>query len=299
MDFFNRKHFELCFLILHFLDFEMTSKCIESIFDTFFNNSIYIVIVDNGSTNESGKLLEEKYVDNNFVYVIRNKSNLGFANGNNTGYKWIKDNIDCDFIGVINNDIIINQSNCFELIKEEFSNSNFAILGPDIVSSCGKHQSPIFKKALSLEEILEYKQYLETIQKRFFFHYVKEKIFSIFVSKDRKKDEIGELNSQEYFINPVLHGACYFLSHIFIDKNDYIFNPKTFMYFEENILHYECQKKGLIMVYFPKIKVNHLEDISTKAFIKKSYKREKWILDESLKSVCILLDIMRDDKYLG
>lgn len=295
----NLKHYELCFLILHFLDFEMTSKCIESLLNAFANKSVFIVVVDNGSTNDSGKLLEKKYINNDSVYIIFNSFNLGFAKGNNVGYSWIRNNIDCDFLCVNNNDIIIKQEDVLDLLKKEYEKTNFAVLGPDIVSLSGKHQNPLFLKALSFDEIIKYKESLEITRKRFFMHYIRENIEKIINKENKEKSYNSECEKIEYMHNPVLHGACYFFSKKYMLNNEHLFNPRTFMYFEENILHYECLKKGLDMIYFPEIRVEHLEDISTKAFIKNSYSREKWILKESIKSVSIMIDIMKEENTSG
>ena len=49
------------FIILNYCSTEVTVQCVESIEKNINYQNYSIVIVDNGSTNNSGKILEEKY----------------------------------------------------------------------------------------------------------------------------------------------------------------------------------------------------------------------------------------------
>lgn len=57
-----------------------------------------VIVVDNGSTDNSIKMLEEKYPG--FVKIIKNNKNLGFAEGNNIGIRSSQG----EFIATLNND---------------------------------------------------------------------------------------------------------------------------------------------------------------------------------------------------
>lgn len=52
---------DLGFVILHYKTYEMTEICVETLLSTFNNFSFQIVVVDNGSSNESGERLTNKY----------------------------------------------------------------------------------------------------------------------------------------------------------------------------------------------------------------------------------------------
>ena len=66
------------------------------------------MIVDNGSSNNSGKLIDSKYKDMSNIHVILLKDNLGFAKGNNIGFQYAKKELNCDFICMLNNDTILS-----------------------------------------------------------------------------------------------------------------------------------------------------------------------------------------------
>ena len=40
--------------------------------------------------------------------------------------------------------------------------------------------------------------------------------------------------------NPVLHGACYIFSRRYLELEKEAFDSRTFLYHEEEILHYNC-----------------------------------------------------------
>ncbi len=122
------------FLILHYQTEDDTIECVDSILDNVEYDNYNIVIVDNGSPNNSGKQLDNKYKENVKIKVIISDKNLGFAKGNNLGFNYIKKHFDSDFIVMINNDTIIKDKDFLKGIIEEYYNSRYDILGPKIIS---------------------------------------------------------------------------------------------------------------------------------------------------------------------
>lgn len=273
------------FVILHYLALDMTIECVNNLLNRFGLYDIKVVIVDNASSNDSGKKLKDYYKDNKKVIVLLNKNNEGFARGNNTGYDYLVKNFDLDYIIVMNNDVLINQENFLDLIDENYKEHKFSILGPDIYAVNRKiHQSPYRLEELSLNDVKELKESLSQINT----HPLKSFILTK-ITKDNKNDDTKHLNYKEAV---VLHGACYIFSRDFIKNREYCFNPDTFLYLEEDILYYECKKRGLKIIYNPDLKVEHLEDVSTKSKFKSQYQRYKLKNKELYKSVCVLEKLM-------
>lgn len=300
------KHFDICFLILHFLDGEMTQNCVKTLLHTLEDKSIFVLIVDNGSCNSSGENLQKIFNDFSNVHVLINESNLGFANGNNSGYVWLKNNYTFDYLCVLNNDILIEQDDFLERIINKYDDYQFSVLGPDIVlKDNGHHQNPIFFNGLSFSELKKFRDIMTFRKKIFPMYYFKELskqlLKSVFHIQRPTPNDIFLLddNHPPVIYNPVLHGACYIFSKNYTTIKDELFDKNTFMYFEENILHYDCMKNDMTMIYCPDIFVTHCEDVSTKAFIKNNYHREKWILNESLKSVTYFFELMQNDINKG
>ena len=140
------------FVILHYLVEKETEKCVDSILK--LKSPKKVIIVDNCSPNESYEGLKKYYLNNKDVYVIKNNTNGGFADGNNFGYKYAKSVIkDISFMVVMNNDMEINQKNFINLIQKAYDEDKFYVLGPDIYSTFAKiHQNPEAKKTTNLEK---------------------------------------------------------------------------------------------------------------------------------------------------
>lgn len=64
----------------------LISKCIKSLIDQTYSN-IQIVIIDDGSTDKSGKLADEYKDNDSRITVIHHPQNLGIANGIDTGIR--------------------------------------------------------------------------------------------------------------------------------------------------------------------------------------------------------------------
>ena len=82
-----------------------------------------IIVIDNCSTNNSFKILKEKFKTINDVIIIKSKKNGGFAYGNNFGIKYALENFKFDYFLVINNDTISDKEINSNFI-EYFDGSN-------------------------------------------------------------------------------------------------------------------------------------------------------------------------------
>ena len=269
------------FVILHYLAYEMTLKCVTTLLQTFTNEKIAIIIVDNGSYNDSGIKLKETFKGDEAVHVILNTANLGFAAGNNTGYCYCR-NFSPDFIIVMNNDVLIKSQTFIKDIQKLYIEKQYAVLGPDIYNPQTKrHQSPLYLNGNSIENVIRMQMRLQRGLKHFRLFYITEKI--LHPIKVQIKNLLYKISGKQYvpldrskeYENPVLQGACYIFSKEFIQHRQYAFHPGTFLYFEEDILHLQCTYQGLKILYSPTIQVEHLEDVSTNMILNTDFKKEK------------------------
>ena len=274
----------IVFLILHYMVEKETEKCVDSIIK--LNGEKKVIIVDNCSPNNSFELLKDYYKNINEVEILKNKENLGYANGNNFGYSYIKNNFDnVDFIVVMNNDMEINQNNFIKKIYEIYDKEKFYILAPDIYSTSAKiHQNPEPRTIRTISKIEQELKHMENISKH-------ELLIKAFLKKIPFLDSIikGVKNikrkkSTEYLnkvYNKTLHGSCLIFSKEFINKRNYAFYPKTKFYCEAQILDYECERENWLRIYSPDIKVLHHEDVATNATYK-SYVKKSTFMNECM-----------------
>lgn len=114
-------------IILNWNGLKNTIGCLESLKKIKYPN-YEIIVVDNGSKGNEAGILEEKY--KGYIRLIRNKENLGFAEGNNKGIKlaWGQ------YIFILNNDTKVDR-NCIErLVEVAERNSQIGMVAPKIMS---------------------------------------------------------------------------------------------------------------------------------------------------------------------
>lgn len=297
------------FVILHYAAYEMSVNCAERILTLFSKDGIKIVIVDNASVNGSGASLRERYKNHASVEVLLNHQNLGFAQGNNIGYLYLKANYDCDFIIVLNNDVLIEQQDFLEKMQDIYKEKGFAVLGPDIYSpKLRDSQSPTYRRDVENlygrkpEDVREINRRLSNFNSKRYYYQLRHMLFGWvrkFVPsksvKERMSASRGSVDFSEDMENVVLHGACYVFSREFIKARSLAFNPDTFMYFEEDILHYECMQSGLKLLYSPRVKVTHLEDVSTDSVYGASFRKTMFVNKHLEHSTAVYLDLVAED----
>ncbi|MCK9181580.1 MAG: glycosyltransferase [Fibrobacteraceae bacterium] len=261
---------KFAFVILHYILSEDTEECVQSIRDSIYGFKYRIYIVDNASSNESGKLLTSKYKFDDDICVICNKENMGFARGNNIGIQMARRQGYDDFIVVLNNDVLLKQRKFCKLIQESYHRNNFAVLGPLIYTPQGICElSPGSQKILDGERLLNYERKIriKRMLAKMHMHFCLN-LFSCAKSLfKQKKKKIPELKE-----NCWLHGCCL----IFSKKYFMIFHgfdPRTFLYAEEDILFAKCLRNGLKTVFDPSLSVYHKEYVSTKQIFKSSRER--------------------------
>ena len=108
---------DICFVILHYMAFEMTRKSVDTLLALFGGKNVHIAVVDNGSANGSGAKLKEQYADNKYITILMNKVNIGFAKGNNVGHKYVKERFNPKYVVVMNNDVLIKDRLFIEKIQ--------------------------------------------------------------------------------------------------------------------------------------------------------------------------------------
>lgn len=91
----------------------------------FNDNSLEVIVVDNGSKNNEAEIIAERYPH---IKTIRSNDNLGFAGGNNLGIRESKGK----YIYLINNDTVFEAFNVRLLVKRLESSAEIGIVCPKI-----------------------------------------------------------------------------------------------------------------------------------------------------------------------
>lgn len=284
------------FVILHYVAEDVTVKCVNTLLERFDSGDVDIVVVDNGSSNGSGAALESRYAGKENVHFLLLEKNLGFACGNNEGYRYAVENLNPDFVIVMNNDVMIEDGAFLEKIASEYASAPFAVLGPDIYSpNADVHQSPARLTPMSVEKARAFRRKFELKYRLFFYQYITWNLkLYLHLAKEHKACD-ADYTTQH--TSCVLHGACYIFSKEFIQARQFAFNPSTFLYVEEDILAFECLRDGLVIRYNPDLRVVHLEDVSTNAAIRSACARKKMKYKYLGRSFDVLVKLMEEANH--
>jgi GT2 family glycosyltransferase len=219
-------------IILNWNNFKDTKECIESLKQSgipFFK----IIVIDNGSSDNSADLLEKEYKNISEIIFIRNGKNLGFASGVNIGIKLALE-INSDYVFLINNDALIKSDTIIELLSV-FNFDNVGISGP---------------------RIFFYNEPQKIWQGGGYFSYLKA---GVKVPEKNKFENTEKLEKKEVSF---LTGCAMLIKKDVFEKVG-LFDEKFFFYTEDLDLCLRALRGGFKIMYVPSSKVYHkIEGIS-------------------------------------
>ncbi len=116
--------------ILNFNKCMDTIECIDSLEKINYPN-YEIVLVDNGSKDNSAELFKAKYSSNPKITLLINNNNLGFTGGNNLAIRhFIKGGV--DYFLLLNNDTVVEPGFLTQLVNVAEADDKIGIVGPKI-----------------------------------------------------------------------------------------------------------------------------------------------------------------------
>lgn len=268
------------FLILHYMNVQVTNSCIKSLLQLNAQSDIQIVVVDNGSNNGSGVALLREWSDYSEIDILILENNAGFSKGNNEGFAYIKKKYKCNFVIVMNSDVEIKDEDFCVKVEQIYNKKYFDILGPDIYQVCrGIHQNP---EKMVIHNKEEAKREIEKDLKhcKYYIYYSLRYELRRRIQEFNKRKGIAKEKNINYTIevdniksDMKLHGACIILATKFIENNNKVFEPETFLYCEEDILALRGKHEQYKILYSPELQVLHLGSASSKLFSIKGRKK--------------------------
>lgn len=237
-----------------------------------------IVVVDNASPGYDYNKLAEFINHDKNITLLRSDTNVGFAQGNNIGYEYIKKNyFVVDAIHCLNSDIYIR--NVDNLLKDVEKNiKNNYLLAPGVYTNGYKSNPMLIRNDKTLKEDIarSIKMYKKKIIKhkiaRMFGKFYKKYMLhnQSFVQTSDYQAVHTKLKENEYYV----YNGCYLIfTNKYIKEYDYLFNPNTFLYYEEDLLCYRLNKYHQPTMLVDSIEVDHLENQDSRSDVVKRYQR--------------------------
>jgi len=104
-----------------------TAECLDSCLKLDYAN-FRIIVVDNGSVDDSGTRLKKRFPD---VEVIKTGSNLGFSGGNNVGIRHAL-SLGAEYIWLLNNDTVVDSAALSTLVGMAENDRTIGMVGSKI-----------------------------------------------------------------------------------------------------------------------------------------------------------------------
>jgi len=199
------------------------------------------IVVDNGSTDETQEKLRGYKLQNMSFKLIRNKENLGFAEGNNIG---MRDALKrgADYVLLMNNDVIVPRNLVVQLIKVAERDSKIGLLAPKMYFAKGYefHKEKYSKKDLG--KVIWYAGGMID--------------WDNIYSSHKGVDEVdkGQYDKQEE--TDIVNGACALIRKEVIEDIGYL-DKKLFLYWEDADYSQRARRKGWKIVYTPETHLWH------------------------------------------
>ena len=238
---------KIAIIVLNWKQPKLTIETITSLLKIKHQFFIYeIVLIDNGSPDNSLKIFNKKYKNNKLIKILNNKDNLGYV-GNNSGIKYAIEN-NFDFVVLLNNDVLVDPNFIEELLKES---NNYDILGPKIYFAPGfeYHKNRYQKKDLgkviwSLGGQIDWNN-----------------VYGSNIAVDKvDRGQFTKINDNVDFIS-----GCCLMASIGVFKTIGLLDKKYFMYLEDVDFCQRAKKSNLKLACIPDSIIWHVNSGSSKS----------------------------------
>ncbi len=241
------------FVVLQFNQPDVTARCVTSLRRLATDGRrLHVIVVDNGSEPEAVARTRELFGGMTDVTLLFTGENLGFAKGNNVGYRYARETIGAGFIAMINNDTVVGDPEFVERCLAAFRERPWSVLGPDIVTPDGRHENPWNDHVYEADEWRALGELYRRQRAAWEAGGPAE-----FRRLGRRSPAATGLRQ------PILQGAAYVFSPVFTADRDRALDERTFLYGEEFLLAVDCLLSGHLTVYDPRIVIAHEEGVST------------------------------------
>jgi len=222
-------------IILNWNRAQDTIACLKSVGQLrVVGYELNIIVVDNASTDDSVKAVRKLHVPG--LWIIENKKNLGFAEGNNVGIRYALEK-GADYILVLNNDTLVEKNLVGELLKAAKKSNNFGAASPKIYFAKGFE---FHKKRYSASELGKVIWYAGG-----------DIDWENLYGTAHGVDEVDKGQFEKEGKTDFATGTCMFLKASALKKVGF-FDKNYFMYLEDTDLSVRLKKKGFEVLFVPK-----------------------------------------------
>lgn len=270
-------------VVLNYNHSELTINCVNSLLKQEYSN-FKVVVVDNNSPDESQKVILQTSLPKEVVLIL-NPENRGYAAGNNVGAKHSIETEHSDFVFILNNDTILEDTKTIEKLVKTFDDNKIVAASPlvDTTSAGVKVENQIQVRKLLNPYKMMVCNVIFLSRLPYFKRFSQEYLYKDLMPYTPSVYQVDSINGSAFMIRtPTLQTIGYL-------------NEKTFLYAEELILGCQIKELGKTCALNGHTTVTHYQGLSTgndKHTL--SWKMHKYGID----SMCILFkDYYKSPKW--
>lgn len=236
-------------VILNYKTYWMTLELIEQLKELDYSN-YEILIIDNGSPNESAEVLKKKKYTEKYSF-IGNEFNSGYATGNNIGVRYAVQN-GFQYSWILNNDVKIKDCQILKkMVALAEDNRDIVCVGPKVIDLDGNAILPFIERPTFFDLTL-----------------------GMGLAK-RRRLQYADVSNYVYRV----FGCCMLLRNEIMEMVNF-FDERTFLYCEEEILAEKFLGIGKKTYYLAETEIVHMDSVTVKIEQgTKSMARIKTVLD--------------------
>lgn len=186
--------------------------------------------LENFALPENAKISIDSVDSDRKLTLIKNNKNHGFANGNNIGIKYAIENLDIDYVLLLNNDTVVDKDFLTEMVTVAINDDDIGFVGPKVYIYNDKNTLQVAGGA----------------------------------KVDLKHGEVDEIayhqwdeGQFDHYLEPdYIGGTCILCSREVIEEVGML-DPSYFMYWEDADWCFRGRKQGYKSVYAFKSKIWH------------------------------------------
>lgn len=190
-----------------------------------FDSVAYVVVVDNNSFDDSKLLFSSLCEENSKIRVLLNDNNIGYAKGNNIGAVYAITELKCDYVVIVNPDVVFSENYIIEVRNLMRQRPEIAVASAiahdadDKISYCSYWRLPTFTDYI--------RKFFPILEKRYQY---------------RKLLEQKSIHDN-YVITEAVSGACFMANKEVFQQMGGV-DENTFLYCEESILGSKLKDNG-------------------------------------------------------
>jgi len=243
------KKVKLTIIILNYNTMELLEDCLESVLKRKNEVSFEIIVSDNGSTDDSVKMVREKFPD---IKVLPGE-NVGFSAGNNRAKK----HVNGEMVLFLNPDTVVHKNTLKQTVRYLEEHKDVGVVSCKLVLPSGE-----LDKDTRRSFPTPWVSFTHLVL-RFDRLFPRSKLFGRYWYGYISEDKTHEVDA--------LQGAYFLTWKKILDKVGW-FDEGYFFDGEDIDLSWQIKEAGWKLVYYPEVKITHLKGV-TKGKVKKWKKK--------------------------